>query len=564
MEKIRVFRLAMLMLFFAWGMALPLHAFFPFSFGKQELKTDYSQTVWDQIMRDQARTDIRRGMGEMAQARYQEASNSFAKAIVKNTKDPLGYLLLGASLYWAGKVDDAISEYKEALRLNPHNPMAHQLLGIAAGWKGDVSLAQEYFLKANELDPNKADTQMNLGSTYAVQQNREKALDHFRRATELAPREPLYHYQLGTLYETLGRDEQAENSFKKALRLFPAYEDAQLSLGALYEKMGRTDEALKYYKKAVRTKSGDYVARLRYAFLLMRTGQENTARQVIEEAFSISRFKQDGLALNAVYRASGRTAQAFENQIEKFKENLLKVSSSKPIQVEVSLEYDPVSDMQNSKTSQNTFEQAYEKMRAAGALEGAGENKMAFKRMFTLPTGDRDARTKQVDDFTQGIRQAVLQGEGKYQVNLSLQGRTPDYASPSALTQHNTTAPKAVYDPRIVGNDMGLWVMGRTWLKFVEEAQEELAEYLPNCPKGNTCQLLEGLASLARGDGNSAQFVFEKAAAASSVSALPFLGLGTSFVVNGDDASAVESYKKALQAEPNNKTAKRNLKILED
>ncbi|MBR2392688.1 MAG: hypothetical protein IKA93_03855, partial [Elusimicrobiaceae bacterium] len=121
---------------------------------------------------------------------------------------------------------------------------------------------------------------------------------------------------------------------------------------------------------------------------------------------------------------------------------------------------------------------------------------------------------------------------------MSLQGRTPDYASPSALTQHNTTAPKAVYDPRIVGNDMGLWVMGRTWLKFVEEAQEELAEYLPNCPKGNTCQLLEGLASLARGDGNSAQFAFEKAAAASSASALPFLGLGTSFVVNGDDASA--------------------------
>ena len=160
MEIRRIFRLLFVTLFLLGGVCRG-YAFFPFSFGKQELKTDYSQTVWDQIMRDQARTDIRRGMGEMAQARYQEASNSFAKAIVKNTKDPLGYLLLGASLYWAGKVDDAISEYKEALRHDPHNPMAYQLLGIAAGWKGDVPLAQDYFLKANRLDPNKADTQMN-------------------------------------------------------------------------------------------------------------------------------------------------------------------------------------------------------------------------------------------------------------------------------------------------------------------------------------------------------------------------------------------------------------------
>ena len=184
--------------------------------------------------------------------------------------------------------------------------------------------------------------------------------------------------------------------------------------------------------------------------------------------------------------------------------------------------------------------------------------------MFTLPAGDREARSEQVENFTQGIRQAVLQGEGKYQVNLSLQGRTPDYASPSALTQHNSTAPKAVYDPRIVGNDMGLWVMGRTWLKFVEEVQEELAEFLPDCPKGNTCQLLEGLASLARGDGNGARLSFEAAASVSSDTALPFLGLGTAFVVSGEDALAVASYQKALQAEPTNKTAKRNLKILED
>lgn len=542
------------------GGILPARAFFPFSFRKQELKTDYSQTVWDQMMRDQAASDMRRGLGEMSQARYREASNSFAKAVIKNAQDPMGHLLFGASLYWEGKVDDAVSEYNEALRLSPNNAMAYQLLGIAFGWKGDVSQAQEYFLTAYKLDPNKADTYMNLGSTYAVQNQLEKALEHFRRSAELAPREPLYHYQLGTLYEALGRDGQAEASFKKALKLFPAYEDAQLSLGALYEKLGRLQDALKYYKKAVKTKTGDYVARLRYAFLLVRQGDENKARETLEEAFSISRFKSDGLALNAVYRASGRTAQSFEKQIKKFKESLSKVAPSKAVNVEVSLEFEPASQAADAST-QSSFEQAYERLRPSGGLENSTQAARAFKRMFTLPAADVQMRETQIDEFISGVQNAVAQGAGKYNVNLSLQGRTADFASPHALTAANTSAPKAVYDPRIVGNDMGLWVMGKTWLKLVDEAAEELQEFSPQCPAGNVCALLTGLAGLARGDAPLAQAAFLQASA-DGQDPLVWLGLGTAGVAAGDDEAAEKYYRRALEVAPNNKTAKRNLKIL--
>lgn len=541
--------------------AIPAWASFPFSFRKQELKTDYSQTVWDQIMQDQSALDMRRGMGEMAQARYREASNSFAKAVIKNAKDPMAHLLLGASLYWEGKVDQAVTEYNEALRLSPNNAMAYQLLGIAAGWKGNVAQAQEYFLTANQLDPNKADTNMNLGSTYAVQNHLEKALEHFRRATELAPREPLYHYQLGTLYEALGRDEQAEASFKKALKLFPAYEDAQLSLGALYEKLGRQEDALKYFKKAVKTKPGDYVARLRYAFLLVRVGSESKARQTLEEAFSISRFKAEGLALNAVYRASGRTVESFEKQIEKFKEALSKVASSKSVNVEVSLEFEPAGKTDSSSAHNNSFEKAYERLRPSGMLEASAQTRRAFKRIFTLQAADGATREKQIEEFISGVRQAVAQGENGYNVNLSLQGRTADFASPHALTAANTSAPKAVYDPRIVGNDMGLWVMGKTWLKLVDEASEDLQEFAPECPSGNICALLTGLAGLARGDFQTAQTSFLEASS-DSKDPLVWLGLGTASVVAGDDVSAQNYYRRALEVAPGNKTATRNLKVL--
>ena len=330
---------------------------------------------------------------------------------------------------------------------------------------------------------------------------------------------------------------------------------------SLYENTNRLQEALKFYKKAVKTKPGDYVARLRYSFLLLRQGQENLARQVIEEAFSISKFNQDGLALNAVYRHSGTSPQDFEKQIEKFAHNLAQVPAAKPVQLEVGLEFvPPQQDVKPSMRAGKSFEQAYQTLR--GNMAAPTQEVRAFKRMFTLPAASAEERAKQIQDFTTAVRQRVSQVQDGYQVNLSLQGRTADYAAPGALTQNRTTAPKAVYDPRIVGNDMGLWVMGRTWLKFVTEAEEELEEY--TCPPNNMCSLLKGLAALAKGNAVQATQYFNQAAQQNPQDPLAQLGLGTAAVIVDDDAQARQFYEQALTLAPSNKTAKRNLKILTD
>jgi len=536
--------------------------FFPFNFGKEEVKTDYSQTVWDRIMLEQSMSDMRRGMGEMAGAKYQAAANSFAKAIIKNPQDPLPHLLYGSSLYWSGNVDGAMTEYREGLRLDPQNPMGYQLLGIAWGWKGNIDKAQENFLHAHRLDPAKADTHMNLGSTYAAQKNFEKALDHFRQAVELAPREALYRYQLGNLYDFMGRDDQAEAAYQKALKLFFKYEDAQLALAALYEKREDYPAALKYYKKAVKTKQGDFVARLRYAYLLLRQGQKQTAREVLEGAFSIVRFKADGLALNAVYRASGRDKQTFQEQIEKFKESLLKVPVGKDIQVEVSLDFVPPQETQKQKTQSNFAEQ-YQALRGKSDITADGLSPISFKRSFTLSAGEEKLRLQQVQAFADELARAVQAGSEKYDVNMALQGRTADYRAPSALTQNRSHTPKAVYDPRIVGNDMGLWVMGKSWVRYVEEIETDLQEEVLN-KKAPEYLILQGLAGLLSGSSVEAEKAFLEASAQNPQDVLPWLGLGTAAVIDGDESRAKAYYLRALQTDPENKTAKKNLKVLEE
>lgn len=538
-------------------------AFFPFDFGKKEIKRDYSQTVWDRIMQEQSASDMRRGMREMSVASYQAAANSFAKAIIKNPKDSMPHFLYGASLYWSGKVDDAMSEYREGLRLSPHNPMGYQLLGIAWGWKGDIAQAQEHFLRASELAPDKADTRMNLGSTYAAQKNFDRALDEYRRAVELAPREPLYHYQLGTLYDFMGRDEQAEHSYKKALRYFARYEEAQLALAALYEKQGRNEQALDYYKKAVRTKPGDFVARLRYAYLLLQLGRPAQAREIAEKAFSIVQFKSDGLALNAVYRANGRSAEDFNQQIEKFKEKLHKVPAAKDIHIQVELEYTPLVPPAAQPSARSQFAEAYQTLRMNQQTgQGSAESAMSFQRSFVLNGTEPAQRTTQVEQLVEELSRAVTAGKDKYDVSMTLQARTLDYNSPAALTQNHTTAPKAVYDPRIVGNDMGLWVMGKTWVRYVQDISDDLQEAVL-AGKGENYVLLQGLAALLSGQVERARAAFNAVQQANPVDVLALLGQGTAEVMAGNDAQAAAYYRQVLQVVPTNKTAKNNLKVLE-
>ncbi len=519
-------------------------------FKDKEVNPDYTQTYWDKLMKRQSAFDISRGLGQLQMMRYEDAVNTFAKAVIKNPKEPYAHIFFGMALYWTGKVDAAMGEYKQAIELDQDNEEAYQLLGIAYGWKGDTAKAKENFLTADKLNNKRPDVKMNLSSVYAAEDNLDTAIDYARAAVNISPRSPLYHFHLGTLFEAIGRDSQAAESFNKALRLFPRYEDAMLALGAMYEKRGENKDALSFYRRAVNTKPGDFVARLRYANLLFTTGQSKDAKDIVEESFKITPSNKGGLALDVAYNSSGLSA-ASENksqEAENIKKMLSQYPPSKDLQVEMQITYSPAAPKLAVQKEQSALEREVNKTEAQKQTQ-------VFRRLFVFNAGSAEERGQQIDNMAGGIDELVNSVPQGQELKFSMKASTPQRAAPSAPSDSDANSG---YNPRSVGNDMGLWVTGRSWVKFVEEVVPDIEDRLDADNANSFDYILRGLAYLTLGNGDAAYDSFDKA----GKTELSLLGKGTAMIVQGKENAARDFYEQVLAINPKNSTALSNIKVL--
>lgn len=545
---------------------------------KANLENNYYPTYWENLMHEQSTLNLKQGFYDLAKHNYKAAEQTFAKATIKDPSKPYPHIFLGISLYWQGRLEEAMAEYRAALDIDPENAQAHQLMGIAYAWKGEVNPALEHFQAAYKKEPNRADVNMNLGSTYGALNDYENSLFHFRRAVELEPRHPLYVYQLGSLYEFLGRDELAKESFKKSLKLYPYYEEAILALAVLSEKLGESARAKGYYSKALSLKPGDSIARLRLVNLLLKQDKVEEATDIIQRAFLIAPTSNEGLALSISYggKSSNSTKNNAQNnknqndldsQLAGFKKRLSKISPEEEIDIEVQTEltpknFNPIVEKTSSEVLKpSKFDEKYEQTLSN-----------TFSRSFTLAPATEEGRKEQLDKLFDGLNNVLKEGSKENNIKMFLQASSLKKDAPSLSTQNtaygqaqNSIGAKATYNPYNVGNDMGLWVVGKTWLKYIEEVQNDIEEKTLKEP---TIQnyILSGFMYLTLGQGKQALNSFTKANKLvknnNKLKEICFLGIGTSYVILGREDEAKNVYQQVLEINKNNKIAQSNLEIL--
>ncbi len=509
-------------------------------------------TVWDRIMEEQSLMNLRKGYMLMEAEQYPDAANEFLKAIARTPNEPYARILYGSSLYWLGEPDKAMAEFKTAVQLDPGNPVAYQLIGIVNAWKGEFPPALENFLKAMELAPGRADVKMNIGSIYHALGDMDKALDYFRQAARIEPKNPLYLYQLGLLYSRLGRGPEAKTAFRSALSAFREYEDAMLELAVLEEKDGNSKEAVRLYRKALAIKPGDNVARFRLGCLLYKTGDEKRLKDLLEDAFLLTPSNaKGGISISLAYAGGPETGESSPG-------------ADRPGSLENAVAKVPVDEDINIKAEFISIPRTQLVTRPEGKPKGLKAGLEAnfkrpevnyMRREYSLPASDikgRGARAAQIAaEIDKAVKAAAKEGQD---TRLSLNIETKKASlSPGA----DGEAPSAVYKPRDVGNDMGLWVMGTNWLENVEDAMEDL-QGLPRPERDARLGVLQGLGRLILGEPDAALLAMDDVPA----SAVADLGRCAAWVEKGSQDRALAACLDALKKEPKNKIAMANKKWL--
>ncbi len=487
-------------------------------------------------MSEQSALNLRRGYLLMEAEDYAPAADEFFRAAQKDPENPMPLLLYGSALYWLGEPDKALQEFEEALRLDPANPMGYQLRGIVRARAGDYPAALADFLEADRLDASRSDVKMNAGSVYQAMGNTGKALDYFRAAAALAPGNPLYRYQLGMFYSRLGRYDQAAVQLEKAVSLFPGYEDAMLELAVLRERDGRLAEAIKIYRRALDLKPRDSVARFRLGWALQKAGRPGEIGKALAGAFLLAPANDKGGISMALAYAGGQHKEAGEaDKDSPLLSALKKIPPGQEARVMVEL-------LETPKTALPA-PGVREKM--AGQLASSFKRpKVSYtKREYFLPAGGEEDRLRKVSEIADEAEKLLKSISPKSDARLNFNIETGPPAASGEQTKN-----KALYNPRDVGNDMGLWVMGDNWLDNASEALEEMED----APPGPDMKVLRGLGYLLLGEHALALDEFSGGGAQAA------LGRSAAWVEAGSDEKALAECLEALRLDPGNKTALSN------
>jgi tetratricopeptide (TPR) repeat protein len=183
------------------------------------------------------------------------------------------------------------------------------------------------------------------------------------------------------------------------------------------------------------------------------------------------------------------------------------------------------------------------------------------RRDYPLTSTDAAGRAAQIkkvmDDLRQVMRDAPPDADARLGMNLTFTHST-DVGRANA---DPARVPKVTYEPRQVGNDMGLWVVGTGWMALVAEILPEPGEAPPH-PGDADWWTAIGLAHATVGEGQRAMEAFLNATRLDPRSAPAWLGRGVAAVMSGDEDGAVAALRRALEIEPKNKAASDGLKWL--
>lgn len=177
---------------------------------------------------------------------YKSAEPMLNQLVLRNSKNPEVFHMLGTIFYEHGKFNKAIRSFKRALEIDPTFTDASVGLSIILNDLGKYEEGQKVFLEAKKiLDQRKSkeDPYVNeklalkhdeLGEMYFRYYRYDEALEQYYKALTLSEEKPKFTFKVVECLVKRGETNKSIKLLKELIAAYPALIAARLRLGQLY------------------------------------------------------------------------------------------------------------------------------------------------------------------------------------------------------------------------------------------------------------------------------------------------------------------------------------------
>ncbi len=182
---------------------------------------------------------------------YKKAFKLAQKALSVDESDGWSHALMSFLYLLKREYEKAIESGKRSVEMQPNGAMVHMILGGTLSYAGRVDEAIVYLKRAIRLNPFPPwFFYYNLGRCYLQNEQYEDAIMEYEKALQLAPDAFHIHTGLAITYILLGRKEEARASAAKTLELNPNFSVTNAAKTLKYKNQAYTQLLLDAMRKA--------------------------------------------------------------------------------------------------------------------------------------------------------------------------------------------------------------------------------------------------------------------------------------------------------------------------
>ncbi len=217
-------------------------------------------------------------------ATVEAALGAARQALTLNPNLPEANIAMGQSYNSTGRYEEARQSFQKAIASDSRNHEAHQ--GLAAAYLGlkDYAKAEAIYREAIALRPSDWNGYRELGLFYYQREDYTNAAAQFQKVVELTPDNAQGFLNLGAAQSGREDWDAAERAWLRALQLDPKNYAILSNLGRIYIDRGQNAQAIEMYRRSLALNSRGYRAWGQLGRAYLRTGDRDRATQALTEA----------------------------------------------------------------------------------------------------------------------------------------------------------------------------------------------------------------------------------------------------------------------------------------